>query len=221
MKLICLHCAGGSSSLFKKWCFNGIDIIPVDLPGRGNNMHLDLIKTFNIALEFVLEVVLNKINENEKWILFGHSMGAYIAFELEHIIKNKPSLLILSGINFPCEPISLSILNDNDEDLICKLTKFGGIPENIKDKHLFANWFAPLIRNDLEILNTYSFANKYSFEEVPIIIINSKDDLIIKRCNLKNWKKYFKNVKYLQIPGNHFSIYEESLFIYNQIMQYY
>ncbi len=217
MKLICLHCAGGSSSLFKKWYFDDIDIIPIDLPGRGKNINLPLLKTFDMALEFVKEVVDNEIKKNEKWVLFGHSMGAYIAFELERIVKNKPSLLILSGINFPSEPISLSILNENDEDLIFRLSELGGIPENIKDIHLFANWFSPLIRNDLQILNTYRFTNKNNPEKIPIIIINSKDDLLIKKGNIRKWKKYFIDLKYLQIPGNHFAIYKESLFIYNQI----
>jgi len=199
---------------------DSIDLVPLDLPGRGKNMNLPLLKSFDKALTFVIEEVSKLITEKEEWILFGHSMGAYIAYELEHVVRNKPSLQILSGINFPNESIPLSILNENDENLIIDLARLGGIPNKITDLHLFTDWFAPLIRSDLEILNTYQFKHERNVVSTPTLVINSIDDPLVKRPDMNEWINHFKNLRYLQNSGDHFAVYKEYGFISKQIVDF-
>lgn len=217
MKLICLHCAGGSSGLFKNWKFKNIETIPIDLPGRGKSMNLPMLRTFNEALEFVEYQVRTQLFKNEEWILFGHSMGGYFAFELEQILQQKPSLLIMSGINFPSDPISLSIMYENNEDFIEKLFLLGGISSRAKDHHLFVDWFAPLIKRDLQILSTYEFTHSENNVDTPMILINSKDDPLIKKNTPDKWRHYNENLKYYHTMGGHFAIYRQTELIFSII----
>ncbi|EGT4016456.1 alpha/beta hydrolase family protein [Clostridioides difficile CD45] len=218
MKLFCLHCAGGSSSLFKGWKFKDIETIAIDLPGRGNNMNLPMLENFDETLFFVKDIIETQLVNDEPWILFGHSMGGYIAYEVERAIDKKPSLLILSGMNFPDEPICLSIMDDSDEDFMAKLSLLGGIPSNIKDIQLFADWFAPLIKNDLHILETYVFRHNNEIVDTSTVLINSVNDPLISK-NVSKWKYFTNNFYNINIEGGHFSVYKEKKLIFSTIQK--
>jgi len=220
MKLICLHCAGGSSNLFRKWKFKGIEIIPIDLPGRGKNICLPMINTFIEAKTFVENEISKEISNNERWAIFGHSMGAYIAYEITKDVINKPDLLILSGINLFEKSGTLSILENDDYELINNLGYIGGIPQNMIDNKYFVEWFAPLIRCDLEVVNTYVYSENTKVVNIPTIVINSSDDALIDSEDSEKWKRYFEVFDYKLIQGDHFSVYGQALLIYKLLYDF-
>lgn len=221
MKLFCLHCAGGSSNLFKKWNFKDVEIIPIDLPGRGKNMNLPMINSFSEAKMFVENEIIDKTVNNQEWAILGHSMGAYIAYEIVKDAIDKPFLQILSGIDFFHETKEISILEENDLDLIRNLEKLGGIAKGMSNKEYFVEWFSPLIRSDLGVVNTFFHNEVVKLIDTPTIIINSKDDVLVGKEDSKKWSQYFKVLKYILIQGDHFSIYENDALIHRLLEEYY
>src|SRR5262245_46733711 len=82
LRLLCLPFAGGASSLYRSWprALPSIEVWPVELPGRGARMDeppcadmTELCDGLSAAIDQVADLPL---------ALYGHSMGARIAFEL-------------------------------------------------------------------------------------------------------------------------------------------
>ena len=94
MKLFCFPHAGGSASIYLKW--NNVlgdnlelEIIPLEYKGHGFRMDEDFYVDFNEMVEDMLSYTLNKLNPDESFMLFGHSMGAYVAFKIANLLRKK------------------------------------------------------------------------------------------------------------------------------------
>lgn len=77
MKFFCLPYAGGSPSIYSPWknLFKNCTIIPIDLPGHGNNIKMNLFDTFSKNLEFLYNKIIFEISDSEKYCIFGHSLS--------------------------------------------------------------------------------------------------------------------------------------------------
>lgn len=67
MRLLCFHCAGGSSSMFKRWRLEGIQVIPFDLPGRGKQVDRPMIEDFHEATDYLVAQVEATIQDGKPW----------------------------------------------------------------------------------------------------------------------------------------------------------
>lgn len=82
-RLIILPHAGGSASYFRQWANiadSDLEVVVVQYPGRENRMAEPLISNMDRLVSNLatgLKAILNK-----PYILFGHSMGGGIAYEL-------------------------------------------------------------------------------------------------------------------------------------------
>lgn len=93
---------------------------------------------------------------NEKYAIFGHSMGAYIAYELYYKLKNSqteaPEHLFLSGINPPMLRKSIKISHLDNDTFLEQVVELGGIPSDLLKHKDVLNFFLPILRNDFRIV---------------------------------------------------------------------
>src|SRR6185437_7579258 len=87
--LVCLPFAGAGASFFRKWELlapAGLTIVPVQLPGREERFveapHTSVDQAVSEALPWVLGMLSDLDGTPERIALFGHSLGAELAFEL-------------------------------------------------------------------------------------------------------------------------------------------
>ena len=95
MKIFCLPYAGGSSSVFAKWktyMSRDIEIVAPELAGRGTRFNDEKYVSIQSAADDIYSIFLKKINRNEKFAIFGHSMGCFIVYELYRRIYAEPGL---------------------------------------------------------------------------------------------------------------------------------
>src|SRR5689334_9327956 len=93
LRLFCLPYAGGGISIFRTWSQYlppTIEVCAIQLPGRENRLRepaFTQITPLIQALDAALPSLLDK-----PYALFGHSMGAIIAFELARLLlpRNTP-----------------------------------------------------------------------------------------------------------------------------------
>ncbi|WP_405505605.1 alpha/beta fold hydrolase [Streptomyces cyaneofuscatus] len=86
MKLLCLPHAGGTASRYHRWTSlvpPHIDIVPLELNGRGDRMSHGFYASFAEALDDLTRRAASILEPGDSFAIFGHSMGAYIALELE------------------------------------------------------------------------------------------------------------------------------------------
>ena len=109
LSLFCFPHAGGGASFFQPWSKHlptEIALCPIQLPGhenRQNEMLLTQVKAVVSAIASSLETYLNK-----PFAIFGHSMGALLAFELAREFRRRkwplPNHLFVSGYRAPQLP---------------------------------------------------------------------------------------------------------------------
>src|SRR5215831_8066939 len=105
--LFCFPYAGGSAAVFNKWnqyLDPNIELVPVELAGRGRRIHEALYKDVAAITEDVFNIVNEKI-AGAPYALFGHSLGSMIAYELGQKIRDlcllPPIHIFFSGRSAP------------------------------------------------------------------------------------------------------------------------
>src|SRR5262245_35022627 len=99
LRLICLPYAGGGSAVFHRWRSAippRIDLVPLTLPGHdGRLAESPRISMCQLARDLATDI---EPAIDRPYVLLGHSLGAWIAFELSRELRRRkqrqPALLI-------------------------------------------------------------------------------------------------------------------------------
>ena len=102
----------------------------------------------------------------ERYALFGHSMGALVAFELARELRRRgqplPEALIVSGRRAPdlvLDERPLHLLPD--EAFIAEIqARYGGIPQLILDEPELMALFLPTLKADFAVFETHRFVSE-------------------------------------------------------------
>jgi len=217
--IITLPFAGGNSFSYKKICDfvnNNYNIICLELPGRGILSDNNLMDDFYEIVDFLLKkwlIPILSINSNLKYIIFGHSMGALLAFYLAHEIKNQnmkqPLKLILSGREAPSFEEKKLLYNLPSNIFWEEIKSMGGLPPDLLENDDIKKYFEPILRSDIKAIETIKH-KKYSKLFVPLTVLyGSHEDINLDGLFL--WRKETAyHVDFIKFEGGHFFIFEQA-----------
>ncbi|MBE1556842.1 thioesterase II family protein [Sporosarcina limicola] len=223
IRLFCLPYAGGSAQFYMNWknyLSPEIELYPIELAGRGKR-YTDPIKN---SIEEIVDDIYEKVkNEIDKmpYMLFGHSMGSLIAFELSHklIAKNhlEPFNIFISGRKAPritANSKSYELSDDNFKELIFNM---GGTPMEILNSPNFEELFLPILRSDFKAVETYIYQEKnQKLNSMLSLMYGNYDEIDIKE--ITPWKEETsKDTKVYEFLGGHFFIQNNIVEITNII----
>lgn len=208
IQLIALPYAAGS--LRSYYSFNqvkAIELVKYELPGRGFRQSYKL-SNLSIILKEVMEV----IDFTRPYILFGHSMGAYIAYEICSYIEDKelplPNKVILSAQIPPNNKKNTNTwqyLPKNE--VINYLKKLGGTPDEILDNQELMELFSEVLNQDFAFLGSYFKSGWTEKVKSNLEIWYGEDDEFIDEKGITAWDQYtYGKCKYVKFQGNHFFI---------------
>lgn len=213
MKMICFPHAGGMSgyySFLEKAKITGIsDIIVYDYPGRGKVISDTDYECFQDCIDDMCKKIIALDVVNKEFVLFGHSMGAYVAYEtackLQKDYNLYPFYIILSGQKPPCNasPKHYKMCANNGMNFLKAL---GGVPDIIFQNKEFAQYFLDICVSDLKILQSYE-PHMPDAHNRPFCgsIICGDNDLEVSIEELKGWEDYFEVKPSINIvSGTHF-----------------
>lgn len=214
--MICLPYAGGSSMAYFKWIEKLKDIcevIVVDYLGHGSKTNQACANTYVEMLDDVYREIIEKVKDKE-FVIFGHSMGAYVAFSLcEMLAKSSrklPISIILSSANAPDHIRKISFISELsgrvDWDIIERL---GGTPKEILSNKKYREYFEPLFFNDFKILESITITS--SSIRIPFYVIWGNSDLIVTRPGVNEWNKLsYCQIEFKEFKGGHFYCFDEN-----------
>jgi len=227
VRLFCFHYGGGSASSFREWSKDipgFVELIAIQMPGRENRFNEPLL---NNVSEVVDQLCTNFDPYLDKpFVFFGHSIGALIAFEFVRALRRKgsvqPKHLIVSGAKAPNAPFRRkSIHSLPDSQFIEELKKYNGIPSVIIEDKELISLFAPTIRADFSICETYEHHSEIPLD-CPITALGGLNDHTFNHEDLLKWKEQTTgSFKPHLLPGDHFFVktsYEEVIKIVNQVL---
>ncbi|AKG35479.1 thioesterase II family protein [Paenibacillus durus] len=215
VKLLCVPYAGGSASLFNKWrpfIDPSIELIPIELAGRGRRFKEPFYETFNEAVQDVYQQIKGYI-EDGCYALFGHSMGSWLAYEVYYAIRraggNQPLHLFVSGRQAPQLESDTNYSGMADSDFINVLRAFGGTPDEILDNPYILDVILPILKNDFQMIENYKFVEKDESIACDMTILTGRSDNNIRFEDLLLWKKLSDCSSHIyEMNGGHFFITE-------------
>lgn len=233
-QLLCFHHAGGSASFYFNWknkVKKNVSLMAIQLPGRDNRISEPFLLSFDVVLDEIIEAIRPYLSV--PIIFFGHSLGAYISFEVARKLQQDnmtlPRHLVLSGARppqFSHIDSNLHSLSDHlsDKEFIEELKVLGGFSEAVLQDQKILNAYIPRLRADWKLFLNYKFNASTPRLRSPLTILNGLEDTEIKYEQVTDWEQC--TVKLFSthfFPGNHFfinSCQEEILTIINQCILY-
>lgn len=184
LKLYCIPYAGGGGRSFDGWqdaLDPAVRMMTVELPGRGRNLAAAPHTSIGAFIEALAAAILADAG-GMPFALYGHSMGALIAFELTRFLQwrklRAPLKLIVSGCRSPrTERSSRLHLLGNDE-LIEELRQYNGTPPEVLAHHELMELMLPTIRADFAIVETYSYRSGPTLN-LPIAVFAGTGDAYV------------------------------------------
>ena len=218
MKLFCFPYAGGSSAIFSQWKNHinpNIEIRAIELAGRGKRIHESLYKNFEEAVSDIFSLIVYELEDNCKYALFGHSMGAKIAYELTQKILERglpwPEHIFFSGRGAPYikgrHEKKYHKLPDNEfkEEVL----KLGGTPKEFFENTELLEVFLPLLKNDFKLADRDEEEKKIKLLPCDISVFLGKDEELTPE-QADSWKNYTSgNCTIHYFNGGHFFINEK------------
>jgi medium-chain acyl-[acyl-carrier-protein] hydrolase len=210
LRLFCFPYAGAGPSIYREWGRNlhfDIDIVPVQLPGRES-------RSTELPYSSIQELVPAVVEglspyTNVPFALFGHSMGALVAFETARLLIQRghrsPEHLIVSGGRGPQEksprpPIHLL----PDDEFIEELKSYSGTPDELLQCTDLIRHFLPLLRADFTACETYVYAARKRLD-IPITVYGALEDLYTSHSDLQGWVgETSQPCRIRMFPGGHF-----------------
>jgi len=212
-QLFLLHFAGGNcySFQFLTPLLNFFEVIPLELPGRGKRMNENLLNVFDVAARDLYGQLAPRLNK-APFLIYGHSMGAYLALKVCHLLEAAgrfPAYLIVSGNAGPRKKENNAYRYLLKQDAFMDMLKdLGGIPEELlSDKELF-EFFEPILRADFEVAERHHMENVTPVSAPLYAMMGSLEEEVEE---IQNWSRFTQaHFESKVFDGDHFFIHKHA-----------
>ena len=212
VRLFCFPYAGGSAAVFRAWPAGlapDIEVYPALLPSRGARMSEPPLPRISLIVERLAAEIRPHLDR--PFALFGHSMGALIAFELARRLRAeagvKPAHLFISGARAPQIPDPDPPVHDRtDAEFIKCLRELNGTPDEVLEHPDLMALMLPLLRADFEAVETYRYEAGAPLG-CRVSAYGGLADSSVRREHLEGWREQTSGEFVLRMfDGDHFFI---------------
>jgi medium-chain acyl-[acyl-carrier-protein] hydrolase len=212
VRLFCFPYAGGWPSVFRPWVAQlpaDIELIAVRMPGRESRI-AEQPRTDWCALTQDVADALHPLLD-VPFVLFGHSFGGMLAYEVARILKGRdtatPGALIVSGCRCPLvEPETRAPYDAPSDVLWTWLAEIDGTPAAVLESPQLRALLEPTLRADLKLADTWTGAAE--IVDLPIVSFGGTSDRIVPRHQIVGWRNYTaRTYQHVEFAGGHFFIH--------------
>lgn len=213
LRLFCFPYAGGGGSLYMSWARElapTIEVCAVQLPGRENRLREPAYTRFAELTDATFHALRPYLDM--PFALFGHSMGALVAFELARRLRAErapaPARLFVSGHRAPQLPNRRAPLAHlPDAELVAELrTRYDGVPEEVLRHADLMALLLPCLRADLALVEGYACREGDPLA-CSISAYGGGDDPVVSEAELAAWQaQTLAGFTLTRFSGTHFFI---------------
>jgi medium-chain acyl-[acyl-carrier-protein] hydrolase len=189
--LLCFPHAGGGAGSFVRWTGAfppSVTPIRVQLPGREN---LSAVPPLDQVDEVIAGLLPQVRALPQPIALYGHSMGALVAFELARALRRAgaaPAHLFTSGRRAPqLAPTRQPIHHLPDDEFALALENSGGAVGFASQTPTLLKYTVPLTKADLRLCEEYVYRPEPAFP-FPITVFHGLDDTVVDLAEADAWR---------------------------------
>ncbi|GAA1529378.1 alpha/beta fold hydrolase [Streptomyces albidochromogenes] len=161
--LVCFPHAGGSASYYHGLSAAlgpDIEMLVIQYPGRENRLFEEPVASVATLADSVAEVLRARLG-GRRPVLFGHSMGGIVAFEVARRLERAggpaPTGLVASACSAPSNRPPIAGPGDEEPDsaVLARIMGLGGTAQDVGEHAELIELVLPAIRADLAALGSY------------------------------------------------------------------
>ncbi|MEV6002181.1 alpha/beta fold hydrolase [Streptomyces griseomycini] len=208
-----IHHSGGSAASYaplaghlpRTW-----RVIAVELPGRGAFAGGPACGDMAELVARLAPAVLD--NAGDRYAVFGHSLGALVAYELAREAERRGAPPVWLGASGSAAPHRLRLPERRDlwsrERLVTFLRELGGTPEEMLEIPDVVDYMVDVLRADLRIVDTYEHVDGPPLS-IPISVFSGDADPLAAQELLGGWQeRTLAPVRFHTWPGGHFYLFD-------------
>lgn len=212
-RLFCLPFAGSGASQFVSWKAllpPFVELCAYQLPGREGRFREPAFVQAGVAAEHLADAMLPWLDR--PYALFGHSMGALLAFEVARALRRRsvrlPFVLFLSAFRAPHLPRWQAPMSHLPQaQLIERIRDMQGTPETVLRDPELMNFLLPTIRADFALCESYVWREEAPLP-VPLIVVGGDEDVEAPPDRLEPWRRHTSACFRQELfPGGHFYLH--------------
>ncbi|SFE79999.1 thioesterase II family protein [Nitrosomonas sp. Nm166] len=173
LTLFCLPYAGANAAMYLRWrklLPAWVKLQPIELPGRGSRLNESPKESYATLTKSLCDELAPALPE--RYVLFGHSMGALLAYGItQGLCARKlppPAALFVSGCAAPsCQDSERYTRMQSEAALIADLSKQGGTPTEVFNNRELLAMTLDLLRIDYRVCGSFQYL---SLPPLPIPI---------------------------------------------------
>lgn len=211
--LVCLGYCGGGSASYLPWAPlmpPGTELAAICYPGRDGRFLEDFAEDWDALVEDAVAAVESAADR--PYVLFGHSMGGWTAFDVVSRIEERggplPEALVVSAANAPSRGLTPQDMfpaqRDTDEELVHWMRTFGLLPAHVLDDPELSEMAIELMRADIRVRDTFRYRDGARVS-VPLQVLTGDADPVIEPNTAEQWRVLATgDFRHDVLPGGHF-----------------
>jgi pyochelin biosynthesis protein PchC len=212
LRLVCLPHAGGSASFFfnvAKALAPAVQVLAIQYPGRQERRAEPLITSIDVLADQIVEALRG--SADRPLALFGHSMGALLAYEVATRLEAfgvVPAAVFVSGRRAPSLPSAEMVAHGSDSDMMAELRSLSGTAGSLLDDDEVVKMIMPVLRADYAAVAGYQYRPRPGLA-APIAAFTGESDPRVTVEEARAWSAHTVSSFVLRtFPGGHFYLSE-------------
>jgi surfactin synthase thioesterase subunit len=149
----------------------------------------------------------------EPYIVFGHSFGALLAFEITRALSAggwpPPARLVVSGSAAPGTPLGRWSSDLTDDAFVARVAEIAGYMHPALADADLREVVLPLLRSDVELHERYQPASNLPVT-VPITAVRGSHDHMVSADDCAGWVRWSTaECTVVELPGGHMYLAED------------
>jgi medium-chain acyl-[acyl-carrier-protein] hydrolase len=212
-RLFCFPYAGAGAAVFRQWpdhLLSHVELCLPCLPGRDARIDEPPASVMAPLVASLAGEMLASLDV--PYALFGHSMGAFIAFDLAHELSRLgrlPAHLFVSAQRGPSLPYAERPTYNlpDDEFLSAILARYESLPKPVLENNDLRRVLLRTLRADFTLVEDYRYRATDRLA-CPITAFGGADDKRMAREQLERWSaETTSRFQLHRLPGSHFFLH--------------
>ncbi|TDT42708.1 pyochelin biosynthetic protein PchC [Streptomyces sp. BK208] len=225
-RLVCFPHAGGGARAYRLWGVDApwdVEVAAVQYPGREDRFAEPPATSMSELVDGIAAELVRAApaRPERATVLFGHSMGAAVAYETARRLSAAgcpPAALVVSGQPAPHRTRATALHLADDDRLLEEVRRLGGTASGVLDHDALLRALLPAIRADYRLIETYRPLPGRRLD-APVTVLYAHDDPEVDADEAHDWRETTAGPCDTEVfRGGHFYLEEQREAVFARVV---